>query len=63
MLENLKIMVLKTNLENPNLGRMAQWVKVLQINWKVLGSNPLGVLSVLGTQSCYKAPSDLQVKN
>ena len=63
MLENLKIMVLQTNLENPNLGRMAQWIKVLQINGKVPGSNPLGALSVLETQSFYKATSDLQVKN
>ena len=40
MLENLKIMLLQTNhLEKSNLGRMAQWAKVLQMNRKVPNSN------------------------
>ena len=31
-------------------------------NQKVAGSSPLGAQPGLGTQPCYKAPSDLQVE-
>ena len=41
---------------------MVQWVKALQINWKVPGLTLLGARPGLGIQSHYEASGDLQVE-
>ena len=46
----------QTNLKNSNSGRVAKWVKALQMNWKVLGSKPNRCLSRFREPNLLRGP-------